>query len=87
MRLGVLLCRERPRISLAAAEGATMRMWRQLGDHRHGARWHELTSSCRGLPPWRHSSGVLEGPLNAHVRVDVSLVLKGQCLHASYDCW
>jgi hypothetical protein len=31
MRFGVLLSRERARIGLAAVEGATMRMRRQLG--------------------------------------------------------
>jgi hypothetical protein len=30
MRFGVLLSRERARIGLAAAKGATTRMWRQL---------------------------------------------------------
>ncbi len=31
MRFGVLLSRERAHIGLAAAKGATTRMWRQLG--------------------------------------------------------
>jgi hypothetical protein len=31
MRFGVVLCRERARIGLAAANGATTRMRRQLG--------------------------------------------------------
>jgi hypothetical protein len=30
-RFGVMLCRKRARIGSAAAEGATTRMWRQLG--------------------------------------------------------
>jgi hypothetical protein len=53
-------------------------------DHRHGARRHELTSWCRGLPPWLYLSGLLEVPLKVHVRVGICPMLKGQCLHALY---
>jgi hypothetical protein len=49
-----------------------------------GARRHELTSSCRGLPPWLYLSGVLEVPLKVHVRAGICPMLKGRCLHALY---